>query len=161
MEALRSSKTISLKLEVNEKLITYFRALTLEIQNKIADNSEAYVSCFLRTKLETNSEGSRSMKERNLCLATVCTLDMQNVYEFLSNTLHLQCKWLLCVFSSNERAWNGKWTKGLCFLEGQQSPGRNKAKFVVLLLETVILHKRISTWRVRRILKAMLVLYTR
>jgi hypothetical protein len=86
---------------------------------------------------------------------------MPNVYEFLSNTLHLQCKWLLYTFSSNERAWNGKWTKGLCFLEGQQSPGRNKAKFVVLVLETMIPHKRTSTWRDRRILKEILVLYGR
>jgi len=43
MEALRSTKTVSRELEVNDKLIPYFRALTLENQNKIADNSEAGV----------------------------------------------------------------------------------------------------------------------
>jgi hypothetical protein len=43
MEALRSTKTLSQELEVNDKLIPYFRALTLENRNKTADNSEVYV----------------------------------------------------------------------------------------------------------------------
>jgi len=43
-EALCSIKTVSQELEVNDNLIPYFRALTLENRNKTADISETYVA---------------------------------------------------------------------------------------------------------------------
>ena len=65
-EALRSTETVSQELEVNDKSIPYFRALTLENRNKTADNFRSLCR-FLCTKLETNSEGSSRMKEGNFC----------------------------------------------------------------------------------------------
>ena len=65
-EALCSTKTVSQELEVNDKLIPYFRALTLENRNKTGDNFRN-VCRFRRIKLETNSEGSSHMKGGNFC----------------------------------------------------------------------------------------------
>ena len=63
MEALRSTKTVSQNLEVNIKLIRYFRAHTFENRNKTADNSEVY-AVFSEQNRELTEKAAEVWRKR-------------------------------------------------------------------------------------------------